>query len=187
MTHEGDNERTIGQLLALNVFVFILYWGVSHVNWLIFKSVGVLPMPIWPGAAVALVAATLYGWPLAPAIALGTIMSNHYSLSAPWVYAICISVMNTLAPLLCAFIIRRCIAGKSWLTLSRWDVTVLFLSGVVLLPLLSACGGIGSKWLLGLLPLAEVPQAFMRWTLSHGLGALIFAPPFLIWLFRGDT
>lgn len=40
-------------LLVLNLIVLATYWGVSHVNWLVFKNVGVLPMPIWPAAGMA--------------------------------------------------------------------------------------------------------------------------------------
>ena len=167
-----------------NTIVCIAYWGVSHLNWMVFSSVGVLPMPIWPAAAVALVAAILLGWRIAAGTALGAILANHYSLGASWMYACCIAVMNTLGPVLAAVIVRRTTLGKSWSDWNWSDVTVLFLAGVVLAPLLTATGGVGSKWLLGLIPASAVPTAFARWGLAHALGALLFAPPLLVWFVK---
>ncbi len=186
--HGASAERPGGGLIRLvleNVVVLGAYWGVSHLNWMVFKSVGVLPMPIWPAAAVALVAAVHLGWRIAPGIALGTILANHISLPAPLNHACYIAMMNTLGPVLAAAIIRRSTSGKSWLTWNRTDVTVLFLAGVVLAPVLTAAGGIGSAWLLGLMSSSDVPRNFMRWGLAHALGALLFAPPLLAWLVRG--
>jgi len=169
-----------------NIVVLISYWGLSHLNWMVFKSVGVLPMPIWPAAAVALVAAILYGWRIAPGIALGTILANSYSLGSSWSFACCIAVMNTLGPLLAAAIICRRISGKAWLSMTRRDVTILFLAGVVLAPLMTAAGGIGSKWMLELIPSSDLQLAFLRWALAHSLGTLLFGPPLLVWCVKNE-
>ena len=177
---------SLSRAILENGSVAAVYWGVSHLNWLVFKGVGVLPMPIWPAAAVALVAAMHYGWRIAPGIALGTILANRYSVGAAWDYSSCIAVMNTLGPLLAAAVIRGRVAGKTWGAWTRTDITILFLAGVVLAPLLTASGGIGSKWLLDLIPSSAVPQAMMRWGLAHALGALLFAPPLLLWFMKGE-
>ncbi len=163
-----------------NLVVLASYWGVSHLNWVVFKSVGVLPMPIWPAAAVALVAAIMCGWRIFPGIAFGTILANHVSLGAPLGYACCIAVMNTLGPVLAATVIRRKLWSAGWPAWNRADITVVFLAAIVLAPVLTAIGGTGSKWLLGLLPYADVPQAFLRWALAHASGTLLFAPPLFL-------
>lgn len=167
-----------------NVVVLAVCWALSHVNWMVFNSLGVQPMPFWPASGVALVAGYYYGWRIAPGLALSTILADHYSLGAPWSFAAAISVMDTVGPLLAADIIRRRVQGKSWLTWNRGDITVAFLAGIVFASVLSAIGGIGSKWGLGMMPFEAVPQGLLRWSLAHGLGALILAPPLFILLAR---
>ncbi len=90
-----------------NILVVLAYWGISHLNYTIFQSVGVLPMPIWPAAALAFVVAFYRGWRVAPGIAFGTIMANYYSLHATWIYACCIAIMNTLGPIIGATLMRN--------------------------------------------------------------------------------
>jgi len=70
-------------LIIENLIVAGLYWGVSHINWMLFKTGGVIPMPIWPAAAVAFVFALIRGWRVAPGIAAGTILANTVSLGGP--------------------------------------------------------------------------------------------------------
>ncbi len=174
-TQEQNKGIPTQRIVVENLIIALAYWGLSKANFMIFSHVGVLPMPIWPAAALAFVVAFYRGWRVAPGIAVGTVLANHFSLGAPWVFACCIAVMNTLGPVLAAVMIRRRISGKSWPTWSRRDVTVLFLASVI-----------GSKWLLGLIPFSAVPQAFLRWDLAHALGTLLFAPPLLIWLAKEE-
>lgn len=186
MTSAEPSGRGAIRLIVLNGVVLLGYWGVSYLNWLIFSGVGVLPMPIWPAAAIALVSALLYGWRIAPGIALGTILANHWPLGASWPYAACIAVMNTAGPVLGAAIIRLRIRNKFWTSWTPGNVTILFLAGIILVPAMTASGGIGSKWLLDLVATADVPKALLGWWLAHALGTLLFAPPLLLLLVKGD-
>jgi integral membrane sensor domain MASE1 len=95
------------QIILINGLVALVYWAASYVNWLFFHLVGILPMPVWPSAAVALIAGLYWGWPIAPALAVGTILSNHYLLGATWTYAACVAVMNTLGPLFAVLLVNR--------------------------------------------------------------------------------
>ncbi len=187
MIESASAKNPIKLVLLQNAAVLIAYWGISHLNWIVFKNVGVLPMPIWPAAAVALVSAIVLGWHIAPGIALGTILANHFSLGGSWTLACCISIMNTIGPVFGAILIRRRIAGKPWSAWNRRDITLLFFSGAVLVPMLTATGGIGGKLILGLMTISEVPLAFMRWEIAHTLGTILFAPPLLLWLYKENS
>ncbi len=168
-----------------NLMVFTAYWGVSHLNGMVFRGVGVLPMPIWPAAAVALVAAIMMGYRVAPGIVLAAIATNRFSLGSSLVFACCISIMNTVGPVLGAGIIRKKVLCKPLSTWKGHDVTMLLLAGVVLVPALTALGGIVSKWMLGFVPGSDVVPSLLRWFLAHALGTLLFAPPLLILFAKG--
>lgn len=177
----GSHDRRLHRFVLTNLLVLVVSWAISHLNWMVFSGLGVQPMPFWPASGVALVAGIRWGWSIAPGVATSTVLADHYSLGGPWEFAVCIAVMDTIGPLLAAGIIRRRVSGKSWLTWNRGDVTVVFMAGVILASVLSAIGGIGSKWLLGMTPGSGLLQGFLRWTLAHGLGALIIAPPLFVW------
>lgn len=169
------------RLVVENILAALGYWGVSHVNFIIFKKVGVLPMPIWPAAALALVFAFYRGWMSMPGIAAGTILANHYSISAPWNYAVLIAVMNTLGPIAGAWLVRSRVSPGLYIR-SLGDVLICFFAGMVLMPVLTATGGIGFKYVLGLIAKEAVFAAWLKWYLAHSLGALIFGVPVFAWL-----
>lgn len=169
------------KLLLYNVLVAVFYWGISHLNWMVFSSVGVLPMPIWPAAAVALVAALYWGWGVAPGIAIGAFLANYYSLGASFLFAACISVMNTVGPVVGASLIRMRITDKLKVRSIR-DIGYVLMVGVCFVPLLTALGGIGSKFILGMLPADKIAISVARWSMAHALGTLLFALPYLAWV-----
>lgn len=164
-----------------NLAVCTLYWLVSHLNWLIFSSVGVLPMPIWPAAAISIIAALYRGWAIAPGIAVGTILANHFSLGAPWGFSFCISVMNTIGPIVGALLIRKKNGGDIQLR-TAGNMLFGFWVALFFVPVLSALGGIGSKFMLGMLPESKVAISIVRWSMAHALGIFIFAVPYFAWL-----
>lgn len=164
-----------------NIIVATVYWIVSHLNWLLFSSVGVLPMPVWPAAAVAIVAALYRGWAIAPGIAVGTILANHFSLGAPWALSFCIAVLNTLGPIGGALLIKWKNGGDNhFRTIGNMGFGLLV--AVMLVPLITAFGGIGSKYMLGMLPEGKFAVSIVRWAMAHGLGTLFFAVPYFAWV-----
>ena len=172
------------RLLLENVCVGMAYWGISHLNYLLFSGIGVLPMPIWPAAALAIVTAFYRGWRIAPGIAAGTILANHYSLGGSWGYAVAISVMNAIGPLAGAALARRRVSLDLEIR-GLGDIAFCFAAMVVLTPMLTATGGIGSKWLLGLMPGSAVPAAWLKWAMAHAMGTVLFALPVFAWLAVG--
>ncbi len=170
----------VKRLILENLAAALSYWGISHLNWMVFSGVGVLPMPLWPAAALALVVALHRGWRIAPGVAAGVVLANHFSLGAPWSLALCISVMNTIGPVWGAILIKKRITDDLVVNNTN-DFVLALLIGVGLVPLLTALGGIGSKFALGMQPSHALPFALGRWAMAHSLGTLLFALPYLIW------
>lgn len=164
-----------------NILLVASYWGLAHLTFILFRSLGILPMPIWPPAALAIVAAFYRGWFIAPGIAIGTIFANTFSLGSPFGYACSIALMNTLGPLLGAWIMRRQITSRLLIN-NLPDLLVCFLAIYLLPPMLAASGGIGFKYLLGMMPASELMIAWLKWTTAHSLGSLLFATPIFAWM-----
>ncbi|WP_027720282.1 MASE1 domain-containing protein [Maridesulfovibrio zosterae] len=169
------------KISSRNALVAFLYWGISYLNWLIFREVGVLPMPIWPAAGVAFVAAFYWKAEIGPGIALGTFFANHFILDASMLFALCISVMNSLAPVLGAYLIRKRVSVRLCIR-NISDVAYVFWVGVCIVSFLSACGGIGSKYILGLLPEGVFVISLVRWAMSYAVGTMLLGLPFLVWI-----
>jgi integral membrane sensor domain MASE1 len=164
-----------------NVLTALAYWALAHLTFLIFKNLGILPMPLWPPAAVALVAAFYRGWGIAPGIAAGTILANHFSLNSSWEYAAAIALMNTVGPLLGASIMRWRVSPRLFIVKPA-DLLICFLAAYLLPPMLAATGGIGFKYLFGMIPANDMLIGWLKWTLAHSLGTLLFATPVFAWL-----
>jgi integral membrane sensor domain MASE1 len=170
-----------GQVILENIAVAAVYWGISYLNWLIFRGVGVLPMPVWPAAAIAIITALYRGWAIAPGIAVGTILANHFLLGASWPFSCCISIMNTLGPILGAMLIKRKSGGRVFFG-TPGNIAFGIVVGIVFVPLLSAFGGVGSKYMFGLVTDDKVFTSIIRWAMAHGLGTFFFGIPVLAWL-----
>ena len=170
----------IGTVFLLTVGVSAAYWGVSHLIWSIFHQYGMLPAPIWPAAALALVAAMRYGARVAPGLFLGAVLANWQSLGAPVGIALGIGVMNTVAPILCArMIVERTRTRVPFDSIAH--VAVFALAGVLLHAALTATGGITSLVIGGRLPVEAAPTAWLRWWIAHASGVMLFAPALLLW------
>ncbi len=159
-----------------NLYVIVLYWGVSHVNYLIFHNLGILPMPVWPAASIAFIAAYYFGWKVSPGIALGAIAANYFSLGSSFIFACMISIMNTIGPTVSALLIKKYEHSAEYKI--RRGVFLLIFLGAILTPVLTATGGIGSKFILGLIPVDKALSGWLKWALAHMTGTLIIAGPF---------
>ncbi len=168
------------QTVWLNVFVALMYWGVSHVIWTFFREFGMLPAPIWPAAALALCMALSFGTRVAVGIYLGAVLANGLSLQAPLLTALEIAVTNTLAPLLAAYLIRRYVSFMPpFKTLQ--DIFIFALFGVVIHAAITATGGVTALLLEGRLSLEAAPFAWMRWWLAHAGGVVLLGPTLILW------
>ncbi len=169
-------------LILQNIILALIYWGLSYTNYLLLKEIGLLPMPIWPAAGIAFAAAYYYGLKITPGLALGAFLANYLTLGSSWEFALGISVMNSLAPQLTAWMMHRIIEVQKPLK-TYYIVLLCFCLALIITPLLTALGGIGTKYLLGLVDAANFAPDFFKWTLAHSIGTIIFASPIFIYLF----
>ena len=166
--------------------IALSYWLLSHLNWLLFKKLGVLPMPIWPAASLALLAAFSFKWGAIPGLALGTILANHLSLNAPLSLALGISVMNSLAPVAGAIILFKTSSlSESFQEIKKPVLTISI--ALLAVPLCTALGGIGSKAALGLIKPDLIPGAIVRWFMAHMIGTVLITIPYFTWFSRTST
>ncbi len=169
------------KVLRVNLYVFALYWSISHINYMIFHHVGVLPMPFWPAASVAFIASYYNGWRVFPGIASAAIVSNYISLSSGFVLALMISVMNSFGPIISAKLLRFYESSEK-LKLHK-HIIILFILSCVLMPVLTATGGIFSKYILGLINSEEILAGWSKWAMAHSIGTIVLALPYFIILY----
>jgi PAS domain S-box-containing protein len=164
-----------------NVLVAFAYWGISWVNFLVFHHIGFSPSPIWPAAALSLVAAFLRGWRIAPGIAIGALSANHFALGGSWAFASCIAITNTIGPLVGATLIH--IYGSRQLRFKRLkDGIICFSAALFVPPIITALGGAGTALMLHLASAATVHWIFLKWATAHMLGIFFFATPVFVYL-----
>jgi len=170
-----------GRLGMENLGVALAYTGLAYISFLIFHELGVTPMPIWPSAALAIIVAVYRGWGIAPGISVGTVAANYYILGASLPYALGIAIMNTLGPLAGGYLLRRRVSTRLRIK-GMGDLLVFFFAVLLLPPAMTATGGIGFKWLLGIMSSDELVVGWMKWAIAHCLGTLLFATPVFAWM-----
>ena len=180
------SNNTNNRLILENAFIALGYWLISYINFLLFKNAGILPMPIWPAAAIALVASFYRGMPVAPGILIGALLSNYISLGASLPHALCISVTNTIGPEFVAYLMRKRV-GLKFSFKSFGDVFICFTLALIIAPLITAIGGVYSTYLFGFNNTEQITYALLKWTLAHGLGTFFFALPFFIYYIHQDS
>ncbi len=177
----GNRKPDWNRLALENAAIALGYMLLASLAFLLFRRLGVLPMPIWPSAALAIIVAVFRGWCVAPGLALGTVLANFCILGSTLPLALGIALMNTLGPLVGGWVVRRLVTTR---LIIRGPVELLccFAAIVLLPPVLTACGGIGCKWLLGMIPADQLAISWMKWAVAHALGSLLFAVPVFAWL-----
>ena len=89
--------------------------------------------------------------------------------------------MNTIGLELGAKLVRQQLSINVKMRSPRQLLLAIFYI-LFLVPALTAVGGIGSKYLLGLLPARAFLPAWLKWGVAHSFGTLIIAIPFFSWL-----
>ncbi len=171
--------KTRHNLFYINILIIVAYWVISHLSWLLFNHIGVLPMSIWPAAAIEVLAAFYFGWKIAPALFLGSVLANHLSLGGQLPYALTIGLTNVIGPLVGAYLVRQLITIE--IKIKSYSILVLSLIILILLiPAFAATGGVGFQIILGI----SAPEHFFlnwsRWAIAHSIGIIVFALPVFI-------
>lgn len=156
----------------------LLALGYLATGWLGLKMpyVGVHITLLWLPTGIATAALLRWGGAVWPGVYLGSLLVN-ISVEASLPLAMCISVGNTLGPL----VVVRWLAQHGFQATfdSRRDVSVLV--GAALLGMLVSAGaGVLSLLLFGALSLSAAPTAFLSWWMGDAVGVLLAAPLILL-------
>jgi len=169
--------------LALRLLVVpaiaLLYALVGSAAAQLFPSQGLLPAPLWPPAALALV---LFIWRRGHGLVgvwLGACWVGFYQAGLPLPEAMLAGVTSALGPWIGAGVLRH--LHRTPLRLSRQsDVWPFLWSGTVLPSLISALGGAVALSLAASNDALTLATLFLRWWLSDAGGILLFAPMALL-------
>ena len=136
---------------------------------------------VWPGTGIALAALLALGYRVWPGIFLGAFAVNVLTPGADGHHpgiAACLGIAsgNTLEGLLGAFFVNRFAGGCQAFTRPR-HIFLFVLLGALFSPLVSAAIGalcLGISW-------QQWPLHWGTWWLGDAVGALIVAPPLILW------
>lgn len=166
-----------------NALVAVSYtalgWGMSRV----FADYGLFPAPHWPAAAVAVAAALIGGWRLAPGIFAGSVLVNQLLFMSSPLVTLGVSMTNVVGPLVGAAFVRQSTGTR--VPFGRVEHVGLFIGhAVALQAAVTATGGVLVSWAADIVATDEVTRAWARWFLADAGGALLLGPPLLLWLCR---
>ena len=134
---------------------------------------------VWPPTGIALAALLLGGYRLWPGVFVGAAIANVWT-GAPVVVALGIATGNTLEALLGSYALKRLPGFR--LSLDRvMDVLALIVLAAGLSTLVSASIGVASLHLGGIVKSGDVMLTWRLWWLGDAIGALLVAPPILVW------
>src|SRR6266550_4546969 len=134
---------------------------------------------VWPPTGIALATLLLGGYRLWPGIFVGALIANVWT-GAPIVVALGIATGNTLEALLGSYALKRLPGFR--LSLDRvMDAVALIVLAAGLSTLVSASVGVTSLHLGGIVARSDVIETWRSWWLGDAIGALLVAPPILVW------
>ncbi|MDN0081257.1 diguanylate cyclase [Crenobacter sp. SG2305] len=153
----------------------LLYALVGVATTLLFPTQGLLPAPLWPPSALALV---LFIWRSGrglPGVWLGACWVTFQLGGMPGPAAMLVGTMAALGPWIGARLLRQ--LQRAPLRLSRQrDVWPFLWCGTALPSLIAAVGGTAALSLSGGDDALSLATHFLRWWLSDAGGILLFAP-----------
>ena len=163
-----------GELVALAA----LYFGAARIG-LAMDAVGGFATLVWPPTGIALAALLLRGHRLWPGVMIGAWVANFLT-GASFPVALGIATGNTLEAVLAAYALRRLSGYRTSLDRLR-DVLALIVLAAMLSTMVSATVGVTSLYLGGILPPAQIGEAWRAWWLGDLISDLLVAPAILVW------
>lgn len=179
----SDTTRALIRLFAGNVLTAVAYFVLSVPVAKYFGAYGFFPSPLWPGAGIALFAALIGGWRMAPGIFLGSLSANAILFGSPFNLVLAVTATNTLGPVVGAMLMRQNFPPRQPVMLFD-DVRRFLRYGVGVHPFITAVGGATAETLLSA---SHGPwlSTFAAWFISDGAGTLLVATPtILAWIDR---
>jgi PAS domain S-box-containing protein len=163
--------------VAWSAGLFVAYVATAKLG-LALDPVGGFATLVWPPTGIALAALARRGAGLWPVVALAAFVANLWT-GAPLAACAGIAFGNTLEALIGARLLRRAQASAGPIASLRHAVALL--AGALASPIIAASGGVISLWATGVIPVAQVDNAWQAWWLGDMLGALVVTPVLLNW------
>jgi PAS domain S-box-containing protein len=145
---------------------------------LLFASVHASATAVWPPTGIALAALLLLGRRAWPAVAVGAFVVN-VTTAGSVATSLGIALGNTLEGLLGAWLVERLAAGVRAFDRPR-DVFA-FAAAALPAAAVSASIGVASLAVAGYAPRVDLAAIWLTWALGDVAGALLVAPPILLW------
>lgn len=137
---------------------------------------------VWPPSGIALACLLLWRRNVWPAITLAAFAVN-FTVGAPVISALGISIGNTLEPFLACLILQKVLNFRKSFDRLK-DVVAFIFVAVLLAPMIGATIGIYSLHMVDMIPPHGVGMAWLSWWIGDGLGNMIISSLILVWVAR---
>lgn len=140
---------------------------------------------VWPPTGISIAAFLLFGYRSAPGIFLGAFFAN-ITTEGTWATSLGIATGNTLEGVVACFLVNRYASGKSF-ALSSFPFFKFVAAAALLATMVSATIGVSSLSVAGFAPWEKFWEIWLTWWLGDATGALIVAPPLVLWTSSSDN
>lgn len=163
------------------LFLAVIVGEILLVSLGIIQGLGAFNIsPIWPAAGFAIAVTRVFGYRMAPAIALGETAAsllNHGSFEI----AVASGVLAALGALLGAWLLRRWCPRFGRPDARTGEAIRFLVLSVLLVAPFNALAGTGALMVVGELAAANVSATLQTWWLGDMVGIIIFTPVVLAW------
>lgn len=140
---------------------------------------------VWPPTGIAIAAFLLYGYRIWPAIALAAFVANA-TTEGSIATSLGIAAGNTLEGLAGAWLVHRFANGRDVFLRAR-DIFKFAGLAAGVSTVISATTGVTSLCLAGFASWSNFGSIWLTWWLGDAVGALVAAPPILLWSNAGRS
>jgi diguanylate cyclase (GGDEF)-like protein len=165
--------------VALLVGIAGVYYSAAKLG-LQFAYVDRNVTTVWPPTGIALAAFVLYGYRIWPAI-LGSAFLANLTTSGSVLASLGIAIGNTAEGLVGAYLVNRFARGGRVFDRVR-DIFRFVLLAALVSTMVSATIGVASLVVSGMRALGDASRVWLTWWLGDAVGAIVFAPVFIIWI-----
>ena len=180
------------RLIGLSALVMVAYAALGALTLSIGQSAG-LASPLWPAAGLAFAAVYAWGWRLMPAVLLGSLLSNTFTLlrqeslsSDALIVAAAIALGAAIQAWFAATIVKGAVGSDAALARGREIVTFLLLAGPVG-SLVNASVATVAQVTTGLISFDQAWTVWGLWWAGNAIGTIIFAPLVLMMMPSQDA
>lgn len=164
----------------LNLAVTVVYYLSARLG-LQFAFEQANTSPIWPPTGLNIAAVLFFGYRVAPAFFMGSLLLNYSTSETPLWVALSMATGNLLEAVIAAGLILHFIGRYPFTSIKS---TLTFVPIVLLCPLISAFLGATSLYLAAIISSQDYIVIFSTWWLGNTAGALVFTPLILTFIIK---